>query len=187
MNKKLIEGYDDYYITDGGIVLHGIRPLKIQINAKNVPIVRLFKDGKYATKSIAKLVADAFLDKPDDGAAYVVGYNDGNNHNFALSNLYWTTRSELYTKLYAEDNVYAIKRLNSVYVKLCKPVIAYRNKKDIKADYSEYPSISEAARSNCISIPSISRCLKNANYMCCGYYWMYKPEEFDNDKVTTSD
>lgn len=63
-------------------------------NGHGYRIVRLFKGGKGYLKRIHILVAEAYLEKPDDDQKYEVGHlDDCPNHNW-VSNLKWMTHKE---------------------------------------------------------------------------------------------
>lgn len=176
MNKKQIEGFDGYFVTPEGLVLHYDKPLKIQYSKVNVPFVRLRKEGKYYTFTIAKLVALTFIGKPTNSSD-IVCYIDGNNHNFNKVNLYWASRSEAYSKMYDKNNRYSEYRLSKLRKKICKPVISMR-KEDIGfIEVKSYSSIADAARDIGVASASLMRCLKNQKYMCMGLYWKYANKE----------
>ena len=63
-------------------------------NGQGYHLVRLRKNKKNYTKRVHILVAEAFLDKPNDPSYTDVGHlDDCPNHNW-LGNLKWMTRSE---------------------------------------------------------------------------------------------
>ena len=65
-------------------------------------IMVLSKNGGYCritiSKHVHRLVADAFLDKPDDKEKRWVDHIDGNRSNNDVSNLRWVTPSEIKNK-----------------------------------------------------------------------------------------
>lgn len=176
MHKKEIDGFENYFVTPEGLILNGDRPLKIMMGNHNTPIVRLFKNGEYFTFSVAKLVALTYLGKPENPSD-VVGYMDGNNHNYHLNNLYWTTRSEAYSKFYREKNRYSEARLEKLRKKICKPVMSCRRTPTGLVQLKTYKSITEAAKDKGVAPASILRCLKNENASCMGLAWRYIDKE----------
>jgi hypothetical protein len=176
MNKKEIEGFDNYSITPEGLVLNGDRPLKVMFGNHNTPIVRLFKDGEYFTFGVAKLVALTYLGKPENPSD-VVGFLDGNNHNYHVDNLYWTSRSEAYSKFYREKNRYSEARLEKLRKKLCKPVMSCKRTLQGLVQLKVYESISDAARDKGVAPASILRCLKDEKASCMGLAWRYINKE----------
>lgn len=176
MNKISIEGFENYFITPEGSVFNGDRPLKVMFSSYNTPIVRLFKEGKYYMFSVAKLVALAFLGKPENPSD-VVGYRDGNNHNFHKDNIFWTSRSEAYSKFYREKNRYSEARLEKLRKKICKPVVSCKRTPHGLVQVKAYDSIADAARDMNVGSASIMRCLKNQNNSCMGLAWRYVSKE----------
>lgn len=99
---KQIPGFPDYYITESGRIyslrLRGLEkePHLRELRAKDPGNpqkycnVILCRDGEQVTKSIHRLVAEAFVDGYFDGA--VVNHIDGNNRNNHYTNLEWVTQ-----------------------------------------------------------------------------------------------
>lgn len=176
MNKRMIEGFENYFITPEGLVLNGDKPIKIQMSNHNVPFIRLRKDGEYFSFSISKLVALAYIGKPAHPSD-VVGYVDGNNHNYHKDNLYWTSRSEAYSKMYREKSRYSEMRLQKLRRTICKPVISCRRTSQGLVELKTYDSITDAAKDVGVAPASIIRCLKNQNNSCMGLAWRYLNKE----------
>lgn len=114
---KQIDGFDDYYITEHGDVystrpigaskehnLHKLKPKNPGKDSKYLNIILCRDDGQY-TKSIHRLVAEAFVDGYFDGA--VPNHKDGNNRNNDSSNLEWITIKENVHKSYETSGVSA--------------------------------------------------------------------------------
>lgn len=177
MNKKEIEGFDNYFVTPEGLILNGDRPLKIQINKSGTPFVRLRRKGEYFAFTIAKLVALTFLKDEIKSPSDVICYKDGNNHNYDINNLYWSTRSEAYTKLYKENSRYSAMRLENLRKKLCKPIAAYKETSEGIIHVKTYNSITEAANEIGVASASIIRCLKDNDKHCMGLLWRYMDKE----------
>lgn len=172
MNKKLIPGFDDYYATPEGIITHENKIMTIQMTKKGMPFTALRKNGQYRIYSIAKLVAMTFLSETHKTPSDVVCYKDGNNHNFHVDNLYWSSRSEAYSKMYSKDSRYSQDRLYKLKKALCKPVLAITKDEDGNETVAKkYESISEASKDVGVSPASISRCLKSPTFMSAGFYW----------------
>lgn len=107
---KQIKDFEDYFITEYGEVysmrlrgnererhLHKIKPKNPGKSNKYLNIV-LCNDHCQVTKSIHRLVAEAFVDGYFDGA--VVNHIDGDNRNNRASNLEWTTIKDNVHKSY---------------------------------------------------------------------------------------
>lgn len=92
--RKLIEGYSNYYIYDNGDVLNSNtnKILKGSIGEHGYKYYRLSKDNKKNMFYAHRLVAEAFLDNPNNYP--LVNHIDGNKLNNNLSNLEWASYSE---------------------------------------------------------------------------------------------
>jgi hypothetical protein len=93
---KDIKGYEGLYkISSLGRVYSHVtyRYLKYGINKKTgYPAVCLFKNGKYATKKLHRLIAEAFIPNPLN--LKEVDHIDRNKKNFNINNLRWVTHSQ---------------------------------------------------------------------------------------------
>lgn len=107
---KQIKNFEDYFVTEFGEVysmrlrgnekephLHKIKPKDPGKPNKYLNIILCNNNGQ-VTKSIHRLVAEAFVDGYFDGA--VVNHIDGNNRNNRASNLEWTTTKDNIHKSY---------------------------------------------------------------------------------------
>lgn len=83
-----IRGAEGYFVSDQGRVRHGERMLKAQRATLGYRTVCV----KGFTKSIHRLVADAFIPNPDKLPE--VDHRDGDKANNAVSNLEWVTSAE---------------------------------------------------------------------------------------------
>ena len=97
---KLVEGTEDYYVSDKGRVKRGTKLLK---QAKD-------KDGYYTCnvyrkrKRVNILVAKAFVKNPDPKTLDVVDHINNIKTDNTKENLQWTTRSRN-TQMAHEDNL----------------------------------------------------------------------------------
>lgn len=90
-----IDGFSKYVVSDHGVVknLRMDRPLSRQVNAGEVRLVSMLKDGGgITTRSVAKLVADAFLPIHQNKYFTTVIHKDGNHDNCRVENLAWRSR-----------------------------------------------------------------------------------------------
>lgn len=166
----LIPGSDDYYINELGQVTHKNLPVTILFSDKNIPYVRIKYKGAYTSKSIANLVLTTFAPESKKASSDIPAYKDGNNHNFALENLYWAPRSIAYKTLYKNGSTYSQLRLYNLRRSVCRPIKAIDENGSV---VKTYDSIIEAARDMEVSTASISRCLKNPKAKSMGYTWSY--------------
>ena len=101
---KQIPGFPDYFVTESGKIysqrlrghekvpkLRELHPKDSGNPLKYLNII-LCRDGEQVTKSIHRLVAEAFVDGYFDGA--VVNHIDGDNRNNHYTNLEWVTQLE---------------------------------------------------------------------------------------------
>ena len=86
-NWKAIEGYENYEISDHGNVknIKTNRMLKLNIDSNGYHQVSLCNNGKQTNLKIHRLVAEAFLENPDDKLC--VDHIDRDKLNNHISNL----------------------------------------------------------------------------------------------------
>lgn len=90
---KAIKGFKEYQIsTDGRVKARSGKILTPNDNGFGYLHIHLMKDGKPHAKKIHRLVAEAFIDNPEQKPQ--VNHIDGNKANNSLDNLEWTTQSE---------------------------------------------------------------------------------------------
>lgn len=127
--------------------------------------VSLSKDGKGKSCPVHKLVAQAFLDNPDNLPE--VNHKDENKYNNCMDNLEYCSRS--YNVNYGTGSKRsAEKRRNDT--RISKAVIGINK---VSGLILEFPSIIEAERQTGISCSNICACLKGRQKSAGGYYWHY--------------
>lgn len=164
---KNIKGYEGIYqISNLGRVksLHnkfGNKELIMKQNLKRNGYyqIRLKRNGIVKDCSVHRLVAEAFIENPNNYSC--VNHIDENKANNYYKNLEWC--SVLYNNTYGT-------RISRVSKALNKKVYQYdMNWKLIKI----YDSCKEASKKNNISAGNISQCC-NGDYKQAGnYYWRY--------------
>ena len=94
MDLKVIEEFPDYSISSDGQVVNNNtgRLLALTINQRGVCQVGLVKDGTQHKRSVALLVAKAFLDPPALEAFNTPIHLDGCKLNNRVDNLMWRPR-----------------------------------------------------------------------------------------------
>ena len=91
-----IDGFPDYQITSHGRVFslkHGkLKELKQRKNNYQYHYVILYKNGKMISKTVHRLVAQAFIPNPENKTE--VNHIDENKANNHVSNLEWVSHKE---------------------------------------------------------------------------------------------
>lgn len=143
------------------------KELKVTARKDGYIIVCLCKNGVKTTYNLHRLVAEAFLDNPDNLPC--VNHKDENPSNCVCTNLEWCT--------YQYNNTYGTfkerQKKTSTNGKLSKPVIQY----DKEGNYiKEYPSIMEVERQLGFNHSFINGCcLGRKSYKTAyDYIWRYK-------------
>ena len=137
--EKILEGYD---------------------NGNGYLYVKLCKEGKRKQYRINRLVAQAFLENPQNLPE--VNHKDKNPKNNCVDNLEWCTRQ--YNVEYSKAKaVIGINKVSGLIV--------------------EFPSVMEAERQTGINNKNICACLKGKRKSAGGYYWIYaESEEVANEQ-----
>jgi hypothetical protein len=167
---KDVEGYEGrYQISDEGQVKRNYknkpsRILKNRSTNYGYATVSLSKNGEARTCAVHRLVANAFLDRPEGSTE--VNHKDGNKMNNNVSNLEWVTQ--------AENRYHAMEKIG-------RPPFGKAPRKVRCLDVitgevvAEYRSMSEAARSvgTAYARPSISLVCHGMQQTAYGYKWEY--------------
>ena len=162
-----------------GIIHKGDYILKQSLNRKGYSIVYLDENGKTKIKTVHRLVANAFIDNPNNKPQ--VNHIDGNKQNNKVDNLEWVTNQE--------NQIHAVKMgLNnhSLYDsgRPKKAVLQI----DIKSKeiIARYESISDAARKLGMKTSSNLRGCCEKLYgrkTAYGYEWAYESEVMQNGTI----
>lgn len=86
--------YKNYIITKQGSIIskYTSEQLYVHVNKKGYNFVRLYVDGKSKTYLVHRLVAELYVDNPDNKPE--VNHKDGNKSNNNDWNLEWVTGQE---------------------------------------------------------------------------------------------
>lgn len=135
-------------------------------------IVVLCKDGKQKTHTVHRLVAQAFIDNPNNLPE--VNHIDENKENNVVTNLEWCSYS--YNINYGTRNERHAKALRGIYnnPKLSKKVLQLTLDGKI---VREWDSVNECGR-NGFSIGHVSACCNGKRKTHKGYRWMYAEDYY---------
>lgn len=170
---KLIDNTENYYISCNGNMYKKDKYekfLKIKLNYhKNGYVYTAFNtiDGQRLTRRVHRLVAQAFLENPNNFP--LVGHKNNNKTDNRVENLYWTTYSENTQKAFDDKLIINDKGYEDSQ---SHPVIVY----DINMnEIDRVGSISMCASKYNISKSTISRQCKGQTKgkSRCGYYFKY--------------
>lgn len=144
------------------------RILKPGTNGKGYLYVGLWKNGKVKNFRIHRLVAEAFLEIPEElkhlkGTHYLqVNHKDENKQNNNVENLEWCTHSY---------NINFGTRNERVAKKCSKPVVQYTLD---GVFVREWPSTMQAEREGGFNQAHIWMCCKGKRKKHKGFIWKYK-------------
>lgn len=106
---EMVKGYENYTVSSWGkvykvvsktltilpeasVVDNYLKEIKPQETSKGYLRVRLVKDGQKKWFKVHRLVAQAFIENPDNKSQ--VNHKDGNKKNNSVTNLEWVTDEE---------------------------------------------------------------------------------------------
>lgn len=141
------------------------KTLKARVTGDGYLLVGLHKNNKTKQYLVHRLVAQAFLENPDNLPE--VNHKDEDKTNNCADNLEYCSRSYNITyngraKKVAEKNVNNPRK--------SKPVIGINK---VSGLIVEFPSINEASRQTVISLGGICDCCKGKRKSIKGYVWFY--------------
>ena len=156
LRRLITNQYNSFYIEE--------KILKPQKNRCGYLYINLYKNGIMKHITIHKLVAEAFIDNPDNLPQ--VNHKDENKANNNVNNLEWCDRK--YNQNYGTRN----KRISEKMIngKLSKPVLQY----DLDGNLiREWASAMECDR-NGFNQGNVSACCRGKRKTYKGSIWKYK-------------
>lgn len=171
---KPVSGFDGYEISDRGRVRSFRRnngqgrTLKTETSDRGYKQVSLYKNGKRHQKSIHRLVAEAFIDNPEEKET--VNHKDCDKTNNCVSNLEWMSKSENVQHAYDNGlNENVKRRLGEGRSKTHPPVRVIETGKIYRSQRS-------LARDLGLIEQCVSRCLRKGSGSSGGYHFEYIKE-----------
>ena len=157
---KELQGFGNkYFVSDDGFVYNDKnKKLRPSINRKTGYCqVILTKDGCQIMRYVHRLVAEAFLENPNQRKE--VNHKDGNKQNNSASNLEWATRSENMSHAYKSG----LRKTTcvSAFTKTGEFVKTFSSEKEAM----EFCGVDYNA--------GISNCLIGKTKTAYGYVWKY--------------
>lgn len=87
--------YNKYVVYETGEILNLKKGNFMKPRISNgQAVISIYNEGNQHTYSIARLVAEAFVEKPNDKEEFVVIHKDGDPFNNNCNNLMWSSRLE---------------------------------------------------------------------------------------------
>ena len=183
--RKPVKGYEGYYEVDRfGRVFSVDRVVSVDDNGrkydkplagkqmkqtmhdKGYKVVSLTKDGKTKSKFVHRLVAEAFLDNPDD--LPMVNHKDEDGTNNLIDNLEWCTRE--YNVNYGAAKERRAKKIRGRESKKRKPVLQY----DLEGNFvARHSSVADAANIVGCSTNEISKVCLGKRKTAKGFVWKH--------------
>ena len=147
---------------DGRIIKQRLKKAKYTSYKK----VSLYKDGKYKHLYVRRIVAQAFLENPNN--AELINHKDEDGTNNWVKNLEWCNRS--YNATYGNSPKRISKAIKGRESEKRKAVLCYRLD---GAFLKRYPSITEAAKDIGGQTTNISAVCSGKRKNAYGYLWKY--------------
>lgn len=163
MRKVDIKDFENYQVTDDGRVWSKIKNKYLRpFDVKGYLRVSLYKDGKCCPTFVHKIVAEAFVENPNNYDE--INHIDENRHNNCASNLEYCTH--LYNMRYGTRTQ---RQIDSISKEV------YQYSKDLEL-IRKYKSCTEVERENAdLNHRGISYACIGKLKTYKGYIWSHKP------------
>jgi len=164
---KYIKGFKNYMIHPGGWVysIKSDKILKPMITRKGYHMVALYIEGKRYYRAIARLVAIAFINNPENKPE--VNHKDGDKSNNIEGNLEWVTGRE---NIHHAFKI-GLRKANPKAGRPKVPIYAF----DMATGtlLSQHESINHAVREYSVSQGNVCQVLKGIRAQTCGITFKY--------------
>jgi hypothetical protein len=168
---KKIVGYEHLYkVSNTGKVISfqprwkKPREIKLCTDGGGYQILTLVKDKNKSTRTVHRLVAEAFLGHSTKD----INHKDGNKKNNNLPNLEYCSKSE--NSKHAIKNGFFKPNFENIAIKKRKPIMQV----DVESGetINVFVSAHEASRKTGFNRGNISYCCRTGN-KTCGFYWRF--------------
>ncbi len=173
-----IKGFNNYSVSSDGSVRNdnNLRLLRPTTNSRGYLYVVLSNNGKTTTKKVHRLVAETFIDNPDNKPQ--VNHIDGNKQNNNVSNLEWTTAQENTNHFwqFLDNEYHKQNRLNGHKNSIRSYSLSEhpRARKVLRVDDNKvYNCLTEAALDSNTTESLISQVCRGKRHTTGGYKWRY--------------
>ena len=152
-----------YEVSNTGKVRNAktMRLLKQTLNQFGYYTISFNINGKYTTKFVHKLVANAFIPNPNNYQE--INHIDEDKTNNCVENLEWCSRQ--YNINYGERNAKASNKMKG------KSKYIYHKLDDEGNILASYPTSILAGEDNCVSDSSILSCIYGKSKTSAGFHW----------------
>lgn len=166
MNWKKIDGFDNYSVSDTGLVRNDTtgRVLTVFNGSTGYKIVHLRKGGKMKNFKLHRLIASAFISNPQN--LKCVNHINGNKQDNRIENLEWCTHSQNNAHSYRTLGRSSYNAIKAMTEAKFKPVLCVETNR-------AYKSVKNAAEETGALRGNISLCLTGKRVTAGGYHWRY--------------